>query len=784
MDYFPTPTGELFHDDDSFVRGIMGPIGCTDADTEFLTPRGWKRIADYAHGDMVAQWSTDGEMRFVQPLKYVSGPCDEMILFRNATSVSMCVSPNHRMPLYDWKGDLCVKTAEQVEKKPSRHVVPAAFIPSTSLGLSDLEIRLRVMVAADGNYPKAGKQAVICVRKDRKKERIRHLLSACGMSFREAQHAARPTETVFTFERPSFAKPLHKSANWYQASREELAVLLDELPYWDGLFDHEETRFHTVKKEEADVVQYAAHACGHCAHIRVAEYKEAGWSDCFCVSVSRPGSNKRITTFRGDSLKISRVRPSDGQQYCFTVPSSFWIARREGRVFVTGNSGKSVTCCMEIIMRAHEQIPNDKCVRRSRWAVVRNTYGELRSTTIKTWQAWVPDYVMPLVFDAPIRGVWRKRLADGTTMELEMLFLALDRPDHVRKLLSLELTGAWLNEAREIPKAILDGLTGRVNRFPSKEEGGFNWSGIIMDTNPPDTDHWWYRLAEEETPMAWRFFRQPAALTYSSTLGWQPNPHAENIGNLEKGYDYYLLAVQGKTMEWCKVYVMGEYGAVMDGKVVYPEYNDDIHARPSIPAITSVPLLVGMDFGLTPAAVFGQVTARGQLRILGELVSEDMGIRQFSRDALRPHLAAKFPGLPIKMPADPAGAQRAQTDERSCFDELVAAGYKPIAARTNAFLPRREAVAGFLTRMTDGEPGFLISIEGCPILRKGFLGGYRFARVKVVGDERYKDVPEKNRFSHPHDGLQYLALEAEGAEAKVVNISRARTVNRRVQVAI
>lgn len=782
MDYFPTLTGELFHDDDSFVRGIMGPIGCTDADTEYLSPTGWKRIGDY-DGGLVAQWSQDGAILFVEP-DYVEGPCEELILFENANSVSMCVSPNHRMPLYDWKGEFCVKTAAQVERKPSRHVVPTTFTPSTALGLSALEIRLRVMIAADGNYPKAGKQAAVCVRKERKKERIRHLLRECGIPFREAQRASRPTETVFTFARPSFPKPLHESANWYQASREELSVLLDEMTYWDGLFNHAEIRFHTTKKEEADVVQFAAHACGHCAHIRTTEYKEDLWGDCFCVSVTRTGSNKRVTAIRGDSLQISRVKPADGRQYCFTVPSSFWLARREGRVFVTGNSGKSVACCMEIIMRAHEQIPNSKGVRRSRWAVVRNTYGELRSTTIKTWQAWVPDHVMRIIYDAPIRGVWTKTLADGTTMELEMLFIALDRPDHVKKLLSLELTGAWLNEAREIPKPILDGLTGRVNRFPSLEEGGFNWSGVIMDTNPPDTDHWWYRLAEEETPLDWRFFRQPAALTYSPTLGWQPNHHAENIENLTKGYDYYLLAVQGKTMEWCKVYVMGEYGAVMDGKVVYPEYNDDIHARPSIPAVTSVPLLVGVDFGLTPAAVFGQVTARGQLRILGELVSENMGIRQFARDVLRPHLAAKFPGLPIKMPSDPAGAQRAQTDERSCFDELVAAGYKPIAARTNAFLPRREAVAGFLTRMTDGEPGFLISIEGCPILRKGFLGGYRFSRVQVVGDERYKDVPEKNRFSHPHDGLQYLALEAEGAEAKVVNISRARTVNRRVQVAI
>jgi hypothetical protein len=51
------------------------------------------------------------------------------------------------------------------------------------------------------------------------------------------------------------------------------------------------------------------------------------------------------------------------------------------------------------------------------------------------------------------------------------------------------------------------------------------------------------------------------------------------------------------------------------------------------------------------------------------------------------------------------------------------------------------------------------------VLRKGFLSGYRFQRLAVHG-ERYADRPEKNRFSHVHDALQYAALAAqEGASS-------------------
>jgi hypothetical protein len=83
-------------------------------------------------------------------------------------------------------------------------------------------------------------------------------------------------------------------------------------------------------------------------------------------------------------------------------------------------------------------------------------------------------------------------------MDLEVLFVALDRPQDISKLLSMELTGAWVNEAREVPRPVIDGLTGRVGRYPSMAMGGTGWSGIIADTEPPDSDHCWYKLAEFE----------------------------------------------------------------------------------------------------------------------------------------------------------------------------------------------------------------------------------------------------------------------------------------------
>lgn len=443
-------------------------------------------------------------------------------------------------------------------------------------------------------------------------------------------------------------------------------------------------------------------------------------------------------------------------------------------------SGKSVGCCWEIWSRAAEQRPGPDGIRRSRWLVTRNTYGELTSTTLKTWLDWFPeDRFGKVVHGAPITQLLKWEGEDGIPVELEMLFLALDRPDHVKKLLSLEITGGWMNEAREQPKAILDGLTGRVGRYPKATDGGASWYGVILDTNPPDDDHWWYELAEGDPQPDFAFFAQPPGDSdEAENLDWlvqTPETMALPVGHpvrRAQGRTYYERLKGGKTEQWIRVYVKGLYGTVQDGKPVYPEWNDTLHVK-SIQPLQGVPLDIGMDFGLTPAAVITQVDARGRLLVLDELCGEDMAIRQFMQDVLIPQLVKVYPhwwaakDKMIRVFGDPAGNQKAQTDERTCFQEVKAAGLNiraPGNLKGNNFIQRRSAVAWFLSKLTGGQPAFILD-PCCGTLRKGFNGGYKYRRLQVTGEDRYTEEPLKNRYSHPHDALQYVALESGGVQA-------------------
>jgi len=453
----------------------------------------------------------------------------------------------------------------------------------------------------------------------------------------------------------------------------------------------------------------------------------------------------------------------------------------ESDAFVRGlmgpvGSGKSSSCCVEIVARALRQRPSRDGIRRSRWLIIRNTYPELKSTTIKTWETWFPANVAPIKWDTPITSTMKiNNIGDGTGLELEVMFMALDKPTETGKLRSLELTGAWINEASEVPKEIFDMVTQRVGRFPSKLQGGPSWCGIILDTNPCDDDHWYYKLAEEERPTEWEFFRQPGGLMRDAEGNYSPNPDAENVFNLPGGYSYYQQQVPSKSEDWINVFLLGNYGSTKDGKPVYPEYNDKVHClSKNVEGERGLPIVLGWDFGLTPACVILQVTGRGKIIILDELVSEDMGIRQFANDIVKPVLMNKYNGFQIHSAGDPAGNIRAQTDERTCLQELLEAGIYTEPAATNDFIPRRESVAFFMTRMMDGEPAFLLNPR-CTNLRKGFLGRYKFERVKASGTARYKDRPVKDIYSHIQDALQYACLKVRGG----LTPARARAVTKR-----
>jgi hypothetical protein len=425
-------------------------------------------------------------------------------------------------------------------------------------------------------------------------------------------------------------------------------------------------------------------------------------------------------------------------------------------------SGKSSMMSIEIFRRSMQQRKQPDGLKRSRWAIVRNTYRELQDTTMRTWLDWWPEGVFGTMNRQEMIYTiqWRDIRAD-------VMFRALDRPEHVRKLLSLELTGAWVNEAREIPLAIINALPDRVGQYPAKKDGGCAWFGVMLDTNPPDDSHWWYKFAEQETPQGWRFFRQPGGLIERAGR-FESNPAAENIENLSEGHGYYLRRLEGKGADYVRVYYCAQYGFVQEGLPVQPDYVDATHCAPApLEPVPRVPIIVGLDFGLTPAAVFVQKLLFGRYRVIDELVATNMGAKRFGTELSR-YIQENYPNHKFKFAGDPAGDERSQADDRlTAYSVLRACGIDAYPVWTNDPGIRREALADPLRRLVDGRPAVELSPK-CATLRKGLAGAWCYRRKQISGvSELYHNEPEKNAYSHVCEALEY-AMIAAGEGKRVI----------------
>lgn len=434
-------------------------------------------------------------------------------------------------------------------------------------------------------------------------------------------------------------------------------------------------------------------------------------------------------------------------------------------------SGKSTVVVMKLIKNMQNQKRSPDGWKRRRSAIIRNTYPELRTTTMNTWHQWVPKHL----------GRWREagpplhHIVDKEQkIDWEVYFVALDRPDDIAKLLGMELSDAWGNEAREIPKAVIDGLMGRVGRYPAPWQGGATDIQILLDTNPPDTDHWWYVLAEHDQTneknrqliqsmleaqeilrmkgvmgkdqQIMRFFSQPSGRSEG----------AENLRNLRPGYYEFLMA--GKDLDFIKVYVDGEYGFVMDGLPVYPEYKDSVHSA-EFPILGAIGFRLGFDWGLTPAATISQRVGNGRWLFQDEVVSERMGITSFAEELSR-HLASKYPGVKVvSARGDPSG-DAVTPEESTCFKIMQANGF-PLCmpAPTNDPTRRKEGMKFLLKNLVDGVPAVQFH-KRMSIMRKGMAGGYHRKRLQVSGDIRYRDVPDKNKYSHICEAGEYDIVSA------------------------
>lgn len=450
--------------------------------------------------------------------------------------------------------------------------------------------------------------------------------------------------------------------------------------------------------------------------------------------------------------------------------------------FIVGPVGstKTTASIMKIALEAKKMAKCKDGIRRSRVAVVRNTRQMLLDSTVKDFLNLFPEGQA----GAYLRTEF-KFLLKFDDVECEVMFRGLDDANDVRRLLSLQLSFAMVDEVREINPDVFDALTGRLGRYPNGmmvphrpewgvDEKGNPIQGCVDDngkqlkkvwgaTNPADADSFWEQYLSNYDPAKVHVTIQPSGRS----------PDADWLQHLPS--NYYEDLMVGKSDEWISVYVDGKWGASLAGQPVFRSFDPDFHvAKNSLrPILNGMrPLLIGMDFGLNPSATLAQLDAMGRLLVYRSLTADGMGLLRFVRTVLKPCLANDFPGAPVLVIGDPAGTARVQTDERTVYDILKQEGLRAKPAHTNSIVARITAVEQFLNRQVDAGAGFLVD-PSCRPLINALRGGYRY-KLKTNGE--YEDSPEKNLHSHIADSLQYLCLHADAQQGGHLANQKARAI--------
>lgn len=430
-----------------------------------------------------------------------------------------------------------------------------------------------------------------------------------------------------------------------------------------------------------------------------------------------------------------------------------------------GGSGKTIASGKKALIEAQRIYPGADGVRRYVLGTWRQKYVNIWKATIPSWWKLFPKDMIGSKWTgaSPREAEHVLRFEDQFgKIVLTNRFRAFGETADPDDILGNEFTDCYLNEWPTLPENLFSALIDRVGREPSREV--IRRSGRFFgDGNAPDVLSYLFRDFYETPKAGHILHRQPSGLS----------PDAENIEAMGRGYYENSAMMNSHRPWWIKRMIHAQPGFTRANDPVYPAWDDDrnMSATTLLP-YKALPIIVGIDGGLTPAAIYTQETSEGQARILAEIALERGGAYELSVAMLRLE-ETRFAGCEFLDVCDPAMGAGEDTADKSMRQKLSDyLGRKVELAPTNDPELRWEAVRAKLRHSVDGGLPGLIVDPSCKGLRRGFNQTYAFRNVAGTND---RGSVEKTFDSHGHDGLQYAGLKWGTSAARL----RRRTDERR-----
>ena len=306
---------------------------CLTGDHEVLTDKGWLRLDEW-HGGRIACWNALSEAVSFQKAEQVSFDYAGPMYTYRGPRIDQCSTPDHRMRVQPRYGDPWTDMTVK-EMSLRRPCIPFTGYRYHRGCANPSWLRVLIMTQADGHYTADGAVRFHFV-KQRKIERCKMLLRKAEIPFVVRQHKER----ALTIEIPARAVPL-----WLREFRsktfgfwlldENPDIFFDELPHWDGYYSAPNSiQYSTVNKQNADIVQALAHMSGRSCIMKTRKKEGANVNYVLDIWLS-PGTCHELK-------EKPVVEEFVGKIYCAVTSTGYFLVRRNGKVWVTGNSGRLV----------------------------------------------------------------------------------------------------------------------------------------------------------------------------------------------------------------------------------------------------------------------------------------------------------------------------------------------------------------------------------------------------------------------------------------------------------
>ena len=531
----------MFLQSDADIIVFGGAAGCLRADAEFLTPKGWKSISKYSENDEVAVWDSETDsVHFEKPIEYIKLPCDKFTRMK-ARCLDFILTDEHRVPYFnehDLKKPKVITWAEVKERHLKSKIkgwtgkIKTGFSYSgKGVDLNEGELRLQVAVQADGRIVKEGANNYTQMRfaKRRKYERLKWILDTWNLPYKDnGRKNSDQYKTGESFEVIVFPKYADKifDEKYYQATKEQLEIIEDEVGYWDGhIYESGQINYSTTKKENADFIQFVFHALGHNTSFGVRKAYENN-SELYSVDRVTKGKGFRSFVGKGYKQEIEDVPSLDGFKYCFSVSTSYFLCRQNNNVFITGNSGKTFCSLMRFMRWIHDPKFFGYVFRKN--ATDMKGGGGAFDEAVSMFTAYDPS-------TESTKQPMQIKFRNGASLS----FIGMDGDAGKKAIHGKQISAAMVDEATHLSQDEIEWIISRL-RTQAKEIDGTPMKPSIWLTCNPQPDTYIHNLIKD-------YYLYPKGTVINGEeVGGRPIP--ERNGD----YRYYLKL--GNDMVWGETY--------------------------------------------------------------------------------------------------------------------------------------------------------------------------------------------------------------------------------------